>query len=86
MQTKRTNFPIKMKIGIHLEEANNAQISSLFCNQSVLRSEKPICLKMQICIERIGENAILMHFDAIVPEYQIRSSGELENIPNTNYR
>ena len=29
---------------------------------------------MQICIERIGENAILMHFHAIVPD--IRSSGE----------
>ena len=24
--------------------------------------KKPICLKMQICIERIGENAILIHF------------------------
>ena len=34
---------------------------------------------MQICMERIGENAILMHFDAISPD--IRSSGELENIP-----
>ena len=38
---------------------------------------------MQICIERIGEHAILMHFHAIVTD--IRSSGEPENIPNTNY-
>ena len=35
-------------------------------------------------MERIGENAILMHFHAIVPD--IRSSGEPENIPDTNYR
>ena len=33
---------------------------------------------MQICIERIGENTILMHFHAIVPD--IRSSGEPENV------
>ena len=33
---------------------------------------------MQICIEQIDENAILMHFYAIVPD--IRSSGEPENI------
>ena len=36
---------------------------------------------MQICIERIDENAILMHFYAIVPD--IRSSGEPENILTT---
>ena len=35
-------------------------------------------------MERIGENAILMHFHAIVPD--IHSSGEPENIPATNYR
>ena len=46
--------------------------------------KKTICLKMQICIERIGENAILMHFHAIVPD--ICSSGEPENITTTNYR
>ena len=40
-------------------------------------------LKIQICIERIGEKASLMHFHAIVPD--IRSSGELENILTTNY-
>ena len=33
---------------------------------------------MQICIERNGENDILMYFLAIVPN--IRSSGEPENI------
>ena len=33
---------------------------------------------MQICIERIGENNILKHFHAIVPD--IRSSGEPENV------
>ena len=38
---------------------------------------------MQICVERIGENAILMHFHAVVPD--ILSSGEPENIPATNY-
>ena len=54
-----------------------------FCYQRVLRSEKPIRLQMQICIEQIGENAILMHFHAIVPD--IRLSGEPENIPNANY-
>ena len=40
--------------------------------------KKPICLKIQICIEGIGENAILMYFHAIVPD--IRPSGEPENI------
>ena len=54
---------------------------------SVLRSEKPICLKMQICfwyyLERIGENAIVMHFHAIVQD--IGSSGGPKSIPNTNY-
>ena len=39
---------------------------------------------MQICKERIGENAILMHFRAFVPD--ISSSGEPENILTTNYR
>ena len=43
-----------------------------FCYWSVLRSGKPICLKiclkMQICIEGIGENAILMML-----LYQIRA-------------
>ena len=39
---------------------------------------------MQICVERIGENAFLMHFHAIVPD--IRLSGEPENILTTNYR
>ena len=34
-------------------------------------------------MERIGENAILMHFHAIIPD--IGSSGELENIPTTHY-
>ena len=38
---------------------------------------------MQICTERIGKNAILMQFHAIVPD--IRSSGEPENILTTNY-
>ena len=52
-----------------------------FCYQSVLRPEKPICLKMQICIERFGENAIFMHLDAIIPD--IRSFGEPENIRRT---
>ena len=37
---------------------------------------------MQICIERIGENAILMQFHTIIPD--ILSSGELENILTTN--
>ena len=37
---------------------------------------------MQICMKRIGENAILMHFNAIVPV--ICSSGELDNILTTN--
>ena len=35
-------------------------------------------------MELIGENAILMHFPAIVPD--IRSSGEPENILTINYR
>ena len=35
-------------------------------------------------MERIGENAILMLFHAIVPD--IRSSEEPENILTTNYR
>ena len=39
---------------------------------------------MYICVERIGENANLMHFHAIVPD--IRSSGEPEHIIATNYR
>ena len=39
---------------------------------------------MRICIERIGENAILMHFHAIVPD--IRLSGESENIQTPSYR
>ena len=39
---------------------------------------------MEIFIERIGENAILMNFHAMVP--YIRSSGEPENILTTNYR
>ena len=56
----------------------------LFVNYRVVRSEKPICLKMQICKERIGKNAILMYFHAIIPD--IRSSGELENILTTNYK
>ena len=55
-----------------------------FCYLSVLRSETPVCLKMQICIEQIGENANLMHFHAIVPH--IRPSGEPENILTTTYR
>ena len=33
---------------------------------------------MQICLERIGENAILMHFHAVVLDS--RSSEEPENI------
>ena len=37
-----------------------------------------------ICIERIGENAILIHSHAIVTD--IRSSGEPENNLITNYR
>ena len=57
---------------------------STFLLLEVLRSEKPICLKMQICIERIGENAILMHFHATVSD--TLSSRELENILTTNYR
>ena len=36
---------------------------------------------MQICMEHSGENAILMHFHAIVPD--TRSSGEQENIWRT---
>ena len=39
---------------------------------------------MHICIERIGENANLIHCHAIVPD--IRSSGEQEHIITTNYR
>ena len=39
---------------------------------------------MLICIERIGENAVLMQFHAIVPD--IRSSGEPENILTSDYR
>ena len=50
----------------------------------VFSDQKNQCLKMQMCTERIGENAILMHCHAIVPD--IRSSGELENILTTNYR
>ena len=65
MHTERAAFPTKRKIAIHLEELSNAQKSAPFYYQSVLRSEKPICFKMQICIERIGENAILMHFRSI---------------------
>ena len=41
-------------------------------------------LKMRICIERIGKNAILMHFHAIISD--IRSSGELQNILITNFK
>ena len=43
-----------------------------------------MCLKIKTCIECIGENAILMHFHASIPD--IHSSGELENILTTNYR
>ena len=39
---------------------------------------------MQVFIERIGENAILIHFRAIIPD--IRLSGEPENILTTSYR
>ena len=39
---------------------------------------------MQICMEWNGENAILMHFHAIVPD--ARSSAEPENIITTSYR
>ena len=39
--------------------------------------------EMQICTEQIGENAILMHFHAVVPN--IRPPGELENIIAKNY-
>ena len=39
---------------------------------------------MQICIERIGENVILMHLHAIVQD--LRSSGQPENILTTKYR
>ena len=38
---------------------------------------------MQICIGLQGENAILMHFHAIIPD--IRLSGEQENILTTNF-
>ena len=38
----------------------------------------------QICEERIGKNAILMNFHAIIPD--IRSSGELENNLTTDYK
>ena len=41
-------------------------------------------LENAVCIERIGENAILMHFHAIVPD--IRLSGESENIQTPSYR
>ena len=37
---------------------------------------------MQICIEQIGENAILMHFHAIV--LNKHSSGEPENTLTTS--
>ena len=40
---------------------------------------------MQICIERIGGNAILMHFQASVPP-DLRSSREQENILTTKTR
>ena len=46
-----------------------------FVTRVFLRSEKPICLKIQICVQGIGENAILMHFNAVVLD--MRSSGEL---------
>ena len=55
----------------------------LFVIRVFSNQKKPICLKMQICIERIGESAILMHFHAVVPV--IRPSGEPENILATNY-
>ena len=64
MPSKRTTFPTKTKIGIHLKE--------LFVITGFSDQKKPICLKMQICIERIVENANLMHFHRIVPN--IRSS------------
>ena len=38
---------------------------------------------MQICIERTGENAILMHFQTIIPDK--RSFGVPENILTTNH-
>ena len=79
MHTKRTTFPTKMKIGVYLKDA---QESAPACYQSVLQSEKAVCLKMQICIERIGENAIFKQFHAIVPD--ISSSGRLENTQTTN--
>ena len=55
----------------------------LFVIRGFSDQKKPICLKVQICKEPIGKNAILMHFRTIIPD--IRSSGELENILTTNY-
>ena len=46
--------------------------------------KKTVCLKMQICIERIGEKATLVHFHSILPD--ICTSGEPENILTANYR
>ena len=81
MYTKRTNFLTEMKIGMHLEKLKYCiEIVTFFCYQSVLRSEKLICLKMQICIERIRENAILMHLHAIVSYIRLYGgSGEHSN-------
>ena len=48
----------------------------------VFSDQKKICLIMRICMERIGESTILMHFHAMVPD--IHPTGELENILATN--
>ena len=74
MDTKTTTFPTKMKIDIHFEDLKYCTEIGTFL--LFLWSEKPIGLKMQIRIERIGENTILVHFYA----------GEPENILTTNYR
>ena len=80
MHTKRTTYPIKMKTGIHLEEQLCTEIGTFLLLECSPVRKKTIGLKMQICIERIGENAILVHFHAIVPD--IRSSGRTGEHPD----
>ena len=83
MPSKSTTIPAKMKIGIHLEE-----LKIMHRNRHLFvrgfSDQKNVCLKMQICSEQIGKNAILMHLHAIIPG--ISSSGELENILTTNFK
>ena len=85
MHIKRTTFPTGMKIGVHLEELKQyPEIGTFLLLECSPIRKKPICLKMQIYIERIGESTILMHFHTVIPD--LRSTGELENILTTNCR